>query len=116
VCFVRFSARGVQKHHKTKFGRSLCQKLLQKNPGGGAFLLQIFPSVFFIAFLAVSLRGVFKNTTNIFSENSPENLKNLSRKKGKQVRRFFMFFSSAPLGTEGPPKTPCLLFFGGIFF
>jgi hypothetical protein len=55
---VRFSTRGVQKHHKTFLGEVHVEKLLAK-----------------IAFLAVSLHKDPKNTIAIFSKIRPENLK-----------------------------------------
>ena len=73
--FVRFSTRGVQKHHKTLFGGSTCQKLLaEKVEEKKLFFLRLFPSIFLIAFLAVSLHEQPKNTIKIFSKIRPENL------------------------------------------
>jgi hypothetical protein len=73
---VRFSTRGVQKHHKNLFGESPCQKLL----AGKLKKKNFFPVVFshrfcFIAFLAVSLHEEPKNTTKILSKIKPENRK-----------------------------------------
>jgi hypothetical protein len=48
--FVRFSTRGVKKHHKT-FWEKPCQKLFAKK----VEKKNVFPSILFIAFLAVSL-------------------------------------------------------------
>jgi hypothetical protein len=46
--FVRFSTRGVQKHHKKRFGGSPCQKLLaEKVEKKKLFSCRIFPSIFF---------------------------------------------------------------------
>jgi hypothetical protein len=74
--FVRFSTRGVQKHHKTLFGGNTCQKLLAEKVEDFFFPLSSFPIEFsFIAFLAVSLREEPKNTIKIFSQIRPENLK-----------------------------------------
>jgi hypothetical protein len=50
LCFVRFSTRGVQKHHKKLFGENPCQK--HEEP---------------------------KNTTQIFPKIRPENPKNLKK-------------------------------------
>jgi hypothetical protein len=74
---VRFSTRGVQKHHNVAVKNCLAEKVEKKN----LFSLRLFPSIFFIAFLAVSLHEEPKNTINIFSKIRPENLKNL--KKGR---------------------------------
>jgi hypothetical protein len=65
--FVRFSTRRVQKHHKKLFGESPCQKLLaEKVEEKKLFSCRLFPSIFFIAFLAVSLQEEPKNTIKIF--------------------------------------------------
>jgi hypothetical protein len=82
---VRFSTRGVQKHHKKLFGESLCQKLLaEKVEKKKTFFLSSFPiEFFFIAFLAVSLHEEPKNTTKIFSKIRPENLKKSQKKVGR---------------------------------
>jgi hypothetical protein len=84
--FVRFSTRGVQKHHKKLFGGSPCRKLFAKNKTvEGIFrLLPFFPFGFFIAFLAVaSLHDELENTINTLSKIRPESLK----KKKKEVGR-----------------------------
>jgi hypothetical protein len=74
--FVRFSTRGVQKHHKTLFGGNTCQKpLAEKVEEKNLFSFRLFPSISFIAFLAVSLHEEPKNTIKIFSQIRPENLK-----------------------------------------
>jgi hypothetical protein len=42
--FVRFSTRGVQKHHKNLFGESPCQKLLaEKVEKNKLFSFRLFP-------------------------------------------------------------------------
>jgi hypothetical protein len=51
---VRFSTRGVQKHHRKLFGENPRQKLLAEKVEI-FFPLSSFPIDFFIAFLAVSL-------------------------------------------------------------
>jgi hypothetical protein len=67
--FVRFSTRGVQKHHKKLFGENTCQKLLaEKVEGKKLSYFRRFPSIFFIAFLAVSLHEEPKNTIKICSQ------------------------------------------------
>jgi hypothetical protein len=44
--FVRFSTRGVQKHHKTLFGGNTCQKLLaEKVEEKKRFSFRLFPSI-----------------------------------------------------------------------
>jgi hypothetical protein len=74
---VRFSTRGVKKHHKKLFGENLCQKLLaEKVEKKNLFSFRLFPSIFFLSrFLAVSLHEEPKNTIKIFSKIRPENLK-----------------------------------------
>jgi hypothetical protein len=73
---VRFSTRGVQKHHKKLFGGSPCQKLLAEKVEKKNFFPVVFSHRFFlIAFLAVSLHEEPKNTIKIFSKIRPENRK-----------------------------------------
>jgi low temperature requirement protein LtrA len=43
---------------------------LKSRGGKDSFPLSFFPLIFFIAFLAVSLHGEFKNTMHIFSKKS----------------------------------------------
>jgi hypothetical protein len=82
--FVRFSTRGVQKHHKNFFGEVQCQKPLagkieKKTP----FFLSSFPIDFVLSRfwpLAVSLHEEPKNTTEMFSKTRPENLKKSQKK------------------------------------
>jgi hypothetical protein len=47
--FVRFSTRGVQKHHKTLFWGNTCQKLLAEKVERKKKLVsfRLFPSIFF---------------------------------------------------------------------
>jgi hypothetical protein len=47
--FVRFSTRGVQKHHKTLFWGNTCQKLLAEKieRKKKLFSFRLFPSIFF---------------------------------------------------------------------
>jgi hypothetical protein len=81
---VRFSTREVQKHHKKLFGENLCQKLLaEKVEKKKLFSFRLFPSTFFIAFLAVSLHEESKSTIKIFSKIRPENLKKSQKKVGR---------------------------------
>jgi hypothetical protein len=79
---VRFSTRGVQKHHEKPFGKKLCQKLLaEKVEKKTLFSCRLFPSTFFfIVFLAVSLHEEPKNTIKMFSKIRPENLKQSQKK------------------------------------
>jgi hypothetical protein len=66
--FVRFSTRGVQKHHNKPFGENPCQKLLAEKVEKTTFFLSSFPIDFFlIAFLAVSLHEEPKNTISTSS-------------------------------------------------
>jgi hypothetical protein len=57
------------------------------------FSCRLFPSFFLSCFLAVSLHEEPQNTIKIFSKIRPENLKKSQEKVGRQVRRFFFFFS-----------------------
>jgi hypothetical protein len=96
--FVRFSTRGVQKYYKKLFGESPCQKLLaekveKKNP----FSCRLFPSIFFIAFLAVSLHEEPKNTINVFSKIRPENRKKFQKRYHGTYVAFFLLFLRRPL-------------------
>jgi hypothetical protein len=79
---VRFSTRGVQKHHKKLFGESPCQKLLaEKVERKKNFFPVVFSHRFFlIAVLTVSLHEEPKNTIKIFSKIRPENLKKSQKK------------------------------------
>jgi hypothetical protein len=73
---VRFSTRGVQKHHKKLLRENPCQKLLAEKVEKKNFFPFVFSHRFvFIAFLAVSLHEEPKNTINIFSKIKPENPK-----------------------------------------
>jgi hypothetical protein len=73
--FVRFSTRGVQKHHKNFLRKihvkSLWPKKLRKKK---PFSCRLFPSIFLIAFLAVSLHEEPKNSIQLFSKIRPEDL------------------------------------------
>jgi hypothetical protein len=53
--FVRFSTRGVQKHYKKLCGENPCQKLLAEKVEEKKNSCRLFPSICFIAFLAISL-------------------------------------------------------------
>jgi hypothetical protein len=90
--FVRFSTRGVQKHHKKLFGENPCQKLLaEKVEEKKNFFPVVFShQFFFIVFLAVSLHDEPKTTIKIFSKIRPEISKNLKKKVGRYVC-FFLF-------------------------
>jgi hypothetical protein len=59
----------MEKH----FGKIPVKSSLQKSWGGGGFL-SFSPFDFLIAFLAVSLHGELKNTTQIFSKIRSKNL------------------------------------------
>jgi hypothetical protein len=93
--FVRFSTRGVQKHHKTLFGGSTCQKLLAEKVERKNFSPFVFSHrFFFIAFLAVSLHEKPKSTIKIFSQIRPENLKKSQKRKVGRYVAFFFFFGA----------------------
>jgi hypothetical protein len=81
--FVRFSTRGVQKHHKTLFWEIHVKNFWPKKlRGKKKKILSSFPiDFFFIAFLAVSLHEEPKNTIKIFSQIRPENLKKSQKKR-----------------------------------
>jgi hypothetical protein len=53
---------------------------LRKNP---LFSCRLFPSFFFVAFLAVSLHEEPKNTIQIFSKIRQNNLKKSQKKVGR---------------------------------
>jgi hypothetical protein len=75
--FVRFSTRGVQKHHTKLFWGSPCRKLFAKKVEKKNFVPVVcrFSFSFFLtAFLAVSLHDELKNTTKMCSKTRPENL------------------------------------------
>jgi hypothetical protein len=74
------------------------------------FSCRLFPSIFLIAFLAVSLHEEPKNTIKIFSKIRPENLKKPQKKeKGREVGTSFFFFSPlAPLGGSAVPAAGSL--------
>jgi hypothetical protein len=55
---VRFSTRGVQKHHQKLFGENTCQKLLAEK----VEIFFVFPFRLYPALLCVSQQGEFKNT------------------------------------------------------
>jgi hypothetical protein len=58
--FVRFSTRGVQKHHKNFFGEVHVKNLLPKKVKGEFFLPVVFFLRFFTRFFAVSLHEELK--------------------------------------------------------
>jgi hypothetical protein len=81
---VRFSTRGVQKHHKNFLGKIYVKLLAEKVENKKTFFLSSFPVEFcFIAFLAVSLHEEPKNTIKVFSKIRPENLKKSQKKVGR---------------------------------
>jgi hypothetical protein len=76
--FVRFSTRGVQKHHKNFLGKIHVKNFWPKKLRKTFFLAFFgrFSSGFFLSrFLAVSLHEEPKNTIKTFSKIRPENLK-----------------------------------------
>jgi hypothetical protein len=81
---VRFSTRGVQKHHTKLFGENPCQKLLaEKVEKKKLFSCRLSHQFVLIAFLAVSLHEEPKNIIKIFSKVRPENLKKSQKKVGR---------------------------------
>jgi hypothetical protein len=68
---VRFSTRGVQKHHKKLFGENTCQKLLaEKVEFFFFFSLSSLPS----AFVRFSTRGVQKHHKTLFGGSTCQKL------------------------------------------
>jgi hypothetical protein len=67
--FGRFSARGVQKHHKTVFTKSPCRKRFPKK--STKISMSVFPRLFlFYRGFGCSQRWEFKNTTKAFKKKS----------------------------------------------
>jgi hypothetical protein len=93
--FVRFSTRRVQKHHKKLFGKvhvkNFWPKKLRKKK---LVSCRLFPSIFLIAFLAVSLHEEPKNTIKIFSKIRPKKKKN-RRVEEVNGRKYLIFFLAA---------------------
>ena len=81
--FVRFSTRGVQKHHKQILGEIHVESFLPKKLRKQKCMPFFFLRLFFIAFLAVSLHEEPKNTIKIFPKIRPENLKKSQKKVGR---------------------------------
>jgi hypothetical protein len=86
---VRFSTRGVQKHHKNFLGEVHDVHVKSFYPiklrGNKTFFLssfRLFPSIFLIAFLAVSLHEEPKNTIIFFLifENQTGKSQKISKK------------------------------------
>jgi hypothetical protein len=76
--FCAFLNKGSSKTPKNNFEGNPCQQLLaEKVEKRKLFYFRLFPSIFFIAFLAVSLQ----NTVKIFSQSDLKISKNL--KKGR---------------------------------
>jgi hypothetical protein len=89
--FVRFSTRGVQKHHKKLFGENTCQKLLAEK----VEIFFFFPFRLYPAPLCVSQQGEFKNTIKHFlGEIHVKNFwpKNLRKKNLFSFRLFPSIF------------------------
>jgi hypothetical protein len=81
---VRFSTRGVQKHHLKLLGGSPCQKLFtKKNEGKKLFSGHLFLRFFLSRFFAVSLHDELKNTIKMLPKTRPENLKKSQKKVGR---------------------------------
>jgi hypothetical protein len=80
--FVRFSSRGVQKHHKHFLGEVHVKNFWPKKLRL-FFPLPSFPIDFLVALSAVSLHEEPKNTIKILSKIRPENLKKSQKKVGR---------------------------------
>jgi hypothetical protein len=113
IVFVRSSTRGVQKRHKKFLGKAHVKNFWPKKlreKGKKLFSCRLFPTGFFIAFLAVSLHEEPKNTTKLFSvfqKNQTKKSQKISKKR-----------KGAPCDTpSGPGGRVCLLviFLGRIF-
>jgi hypothetical protein len=61
------------------------------------FSYRLFPSIFFIAFLAVSLHEEPESTIKICSKIRPENLKKSQKRSVGRYVAFFLFFLRRPL-------------------
>jgi len=85
---------------KTFWGKSMSKTFCPKSWEKKTFFLSFFPSIFLIAFLAVSLHEELKNTIQTFSKIRPENLKKSQKRYHGTYR--FCFFSSAPLDWRLP--------------
>jgi hypothetical protein len=84
MAFLCVSQQGKFKNTiNKKIGENPCQKLLAEKVERFCFSCRLFPSIFFIAFLAVSLHEELKNTIQIFSKIRPENLKKSQEKAGR---------------------------------
>jgi hypothetical protein len=104
---VRFSTRGVKKHQKNFLGEVHVKNFWPKKLRGGKKSC-LFPLIFFIAFLAVSLHeGEPKNTTILFPKSDLKISTKSQQKAGRYVA-FFFFFLSAPCKGQGEfiTKTP----------
>jgi hypothetical protein len=109
--FVRFSTRGVQKHHKKLFGGNTCQKLLAEK----VEIFFVFPFRLYPALLCVSQQGEFKNTIKHFLGEI--HVKNFWQKKLRKKnffpfvfshRFFFIAFLAVSLNEE--PKNTIKIF------
>jgi hypothetical protein len=79
MAFLCVSQQGEFKNTiKKKIGENLCQKLLaEKAEKKKLFSFRLFPSIFFIAFLVVSLHEEPKNTIKYFLKPDLKISKNL---------------------------------------
>jgi hypothetical protein len=90
MAFLCVSQQGEFKNTiKPFWGKSMSKKV---------FSCRLFPSTFFIAFLAVSLDEEPQNTIKIFSKIRPENLQKSPKKVGRSGTSVFFF----PLGAWRP--------------
>jgi hypothetical protein len=102
--FVCVSQQGESKTPKKVLEEVHVKSFWPKKLRNKTFFLSYFPSIFLIAFLAVSLHEEPRNTIKIFSKIRPENLK----KNSKQAT---MVPTSLP---RPPPPSPApLAFLGG---
>jgi hypothetical protein len=90
--FCAFLNTGSSKTPHTKTGGSPCQKNVAEKVEETKSPV-VFPFDFFsFAFLAVYLHEELKNTTKMFSEIKPVNLKKISKKVPWHPPRFFFYF------------------------
>jgi hypothetical protein len=84
MAFLCVSQQGEFKNTKKNFlGKIHVKNFWPKKLRKTKKSCRLFPSIFFIAFLAVSLHEDPKNTIKIFSKIRPENLKKSQKKVGR---------------------------------
>jgi hypothetical protein len=93
--FVRFSTRGVQKHHKKLFGKIHVKNFWPKKLRKKTFFLSSFP----MAFLCVSEQGEFKNSIkNFLGKVHVKKIWPKKLRKKKSCRLFLSIFFIAFFG------------------